>query len=174
MSAYIPDRFFRKRDPRFATRRRPRKRFRLEDFRYEDVSDQYVCPNRKRLRLNAGRVCADGMLKRRYVADEGDCGGCLLRTRCLTARGGKRKYLMVPIGVEPTHLLRRMAAKVDTPQGRRIYPQRIVIAEPVFANIRAHKRLDRFTLRGKIKVTIQWVLYCMVHNIEKILNYGFT
>jgi transposase len=174
LDAYIPDRFFRKRDPRFATRRKPKKRFRLEDFRYDEASDQYVCPNRKRLRLNAGRVCADGMVKRRYVADEGDCRGCPLRTRCLTARGGKRKYLMVPIGVEPTHLLRRMAAKVDTPQGRRIYPQRIAIAEPVFANIRAHKRLDRFTLRGKIKVTIQWVLYCMVHNIEKILNYGFT
>ncbi|NIS71547.1 MAG: IS1182 family transposase [Proteobacteria bacterium] len=174
LNAYIPDRFFRKRDPRFATRRKPKKRFQLEDFRYDEVRDQYVCPNRKRLRFDAGRVRVDGMIKRRYVADEGDCRGCPLRTKCLIAGGGKRKCLLVPIGVEPTHLLRRMAAKVDTPQGRRIYPQRIAIAEPVFANIRAHKRLDRFTLRGKIKVTIQWMLYCMVHNIEKILNYGFT
>jgi len=174
LDAYIPDRFFRKRDPRFATRRRPKKRFRLEDFRYDEARDQYVCPNGKRLKLNARRVCADGMLKRRYVCDEGDCRGCPLRARCLIAGGGRRKCLLVPIGVEPTHLLRRMAAKVDTPEGRRIYPQRIAIAEPVFANIRAHKRLDRFTLQGKTKVTIQWVLYCMVHNIEKILNYGFT
>ncbi|NIO76903.1 MAG: IS1182 family transposase [Armatimonadetes bacterium] len=174
LDAYIPDRFFRKRDPRFATRRRPRKRFRLENFDYDEACDQYVCPSGKRLKLDARSIHADGMLKRRYVADERDCGGCPAQSRCLTARGGKRKYLMVPIGVEPTHLLRRMAAKVDTPQGRRIYPQRIAIAEPVFANIRAHKRLDRFTLRGKIKVTIQWLLYCMVHNIEKILNYGFT
>ena len=75
LDAYIPDRFFRKRDPRFVTRRRPRKRYRLEDFRYDDASDQYVCPNGKRLRLNAKRVCADGMLKRRYVADEGDLEG---------------------------------------------------------------------------------------------------
>ena len=40
------------------------------------------------------------------------------------------------------------------PSGR-IYPQRLAIAEPVFANIRINKRLDRFTLRGKIKVNIQ-------------------
>jgi hypothetical protein len=33
-------------------------------------------------------------------------------------------------------------------------------------------RMDRFTLRGRIKVTIQWMLYCLVHNIEKILNFG--
>jgi len=41
-----------------------------------------------------------------------------------------------------------------------------------FANIRIQKRLDRFTLRGKIKVNIQWLLYCMVHNIEKIVHFG--
>jgi hypothetical protein len=34
--------------------------------------------------------------------------------------------------------------------------------------------LDRFTLRGRIKVNIQWVLYCMVHNIGKILTFGFA
>ena len=46
------------------------------------------------------------------------------------------------------------------------------IVEPVFANIRTQKRMDHFTLRGKIKVNIQWMLYCMVHNIEKIVNYA--
>ena len=52
---------------------------------------------------------------------------------------------------------------MDTDRGREIYPHRIKIAEPVFANIRTQKQLDRFTLRGKIKVNIQWLLYCMVH-----------
>ena len=32
--------------------------------------------------------------------------------------------------------------------------------------------MNRFTVRGKIKANIQWLLYCMVHNIGKILNYG--
>jgi hypothetical protein len=27
---------------------------------------------------------------------------------------------------------------------------------------------------GKVKVNIQWLLYCMIHNIEKIANYGST
>jgi hypothetical protein len=27
--------------------------------------------------------------------------------------------------------------------------------------------MDRFTLRGKKKVDIQWKLYCIVHNIGK-------
>jgi transposase len=74
LDAYIPDRFFRKRDPRFATRRRPRGRFRLEDFRYDEATDQYVCPDGKRLKVAVQRTYADGIVHRRYVADEGDCG----------------------------------------------------------------------------------------------------
>ena len=56
----------------------------------------------------------------------------------------------------------------------KVTQKRIAIVEPVFANIKHMKRLNRFTLRGKIKVNIQWVLYCMVHNLEKIANYGFA
>jgi hypothetical protein len=67
-----------------------------------------------------------------------------------------------------------MAAKVDSEKGRKIYPLRLAIVEPVFANIRTHKSMNRFTLRGKIKVNIQWLLYCMVHNMGKIASYGFT
>jgi len=65
-----------------------------------------------------------------------------------------------------------MRDKIDTEAGKKIYEKRLGIVEPVFANIRHHKKLDRFTLRGKAKVDIQWMLYCLVHNIEKILHYG--
>ena len=65
-----------------------------------------------------------------------------------------------------------MITKIDSQKGRNIYPRRIAIVEPVFANIRIQKRMDKFNLRGKIKVNIQWLLYCMVHNIEKVANYG--
>jgi phospholipid N-methyltransferase len=67
-----------------------------------------------------------------------------------------------------------MKRKIDSPLGRIIYGRRIATVEPVFANLRHNKRLDRFTLRSRPKVNAQWQLYCMVHNIEKIANYGFA
>jgi Transposase DDE domain len=85
-----------------------------------------------------------------------------------------RRYLWVTMGAELTNLSKRKAAKIDTEPGRKIYPQRFAVVEPVFANIRTQKRLDRFTLRGKVKVNIQWLLHCMIHNIEKIKNHGFA
>jgi len=61
-----------------------------------------------------------------------------------------------------------MKQAIDSARGRSIYSQRIATVEPVFANLRHNKRLDRFTLRGKEKVGTQWKLYCLVHNIEKL------
>jgi hypothetical protein len=65
-----------------------------------------------------------------------------------------------------------MKAQLDTPDGRRQSGERFAAVEPVFGNLRADKRLDRFTLRGRAKVDAQWKLYCLVHNIEKLANAG--
>jgi len=75
-------------------------------------------------------------------------------------------------GRRPGSLTDAMKQKIDTPTGRKMYGKRLAIVEPVFGNIRAQKELDRFTLRGRGKVNIQWRLYCLVHNIEKILYFG--
>jgi transposase len=170
LDAYIPDRKFRNRDPRFATQKRQQaRRFTLKDFQHDEGLDRYICPNGKILKLRVKRVLDHGHLYRKYLADENDCQACPLRSRCIYGKGGKRKHLAVPIGES---LSKQMVEKIETEQGRRIYPQRLAIAEPVFANIRINKRLDRFTLRSKVKVNIQWLMFCLVHNIEKILNYG--
>lgn len=98
----------------------------------------------------------------------------MLRGKCLRGKNARGRYLSVPIGRVSGNLIKEMAEKIDTELRRKIYHQRLPIAEPMFANITYIKRLDRFTLRGNVKVNIQWLLYCMVHNIGKILNYGFT
>ena len=177
LDAYIPDKDFRTRDARFATQERwqfPRKkRIGLNDFAYREERDEYICPQGKILRRARKNSMAYGRERWRYVADREDCGPCDFRVRCM-AEKVRRRNLLVPLGGVPRNLLREMARKVDTERGREIYHQRIGIAEPVFANIRAVKGLDRFTLRGKIKVNIQWVLYCMVHNIGKIMSFGLA
>ncbi len=49
--------------------------------------------------------------------------------------------------------------------------ERLGIAEPPFGHICSILGLDRFTLRGKPKVNVQWLLYCIVHNLTKIHRY---
>jgi len=66
----------------------------------------------------------------------------------------------------------RMKARVDSDADREIYGHRMSVVEPVFGNIGTKKGLYRPSLRGKRKAQRQWRLYCMVHNIEKLVNYG--
>lgn len=178
LDAYVPDKRFRNRDPRFSDgkgrRRRKSKRFTLHDFHYDKATDQYRCPNGKTLCLKVKRCFVQGVIYRRYRANRDECEICELKAKCLLDKNITGRSLNVPVGSMPGHLSKHMAAKIDTEQGRKVYDQRAGIVEPVFANIRVQKRMDRFTLRGKIKVNIQWLLYCMVHNIEKVVNYGFT
>ena len=65
-----------------------------------------------------------------------------------------------------------MRERIDTERGRRMYAGRMGIVEPVFANITATKGMRRFTVRGRAKVRTQWLLYTLVHNIEKIATTG--
>ena len=176
LDAYIPDRKFRTRDKRFATQSRyqPKKgkKIVLKDFKYDEAKDCYMCPNDKILKLKVKRLIQDRNIYRRYMADARDCSRCSLKSRCIHRKNAKRRTLDVPIGAAENNFSKAMLEKVDSDRGRKIYPQRMAIVEPVFANIRSQKRMDRFTLRGKIKVNIQWMLYCMVHNIEKVTNYA--
>jgi len=176
LDAYIPDKRFRRRDPRFHDEHRQRQRrsdrLTLADFQYREERDEYCCPRGRLFRLKAKRMIHDGTIYRRYSQEGEGCTGCELKAKCVKGKRAKRSNVMVPVGSVVGNLSKAMGAKVDTERRRRIYHQRIAIAEPVFANIRILKAMNRFTLRGKIKANIQWLLYCMVHNIGKILNNG--
>jgi len=177
LDAYIPDNKFRNRDKRFASRlgHRPNsKKFKFTDFQYDRDKDEYICPNGKRLKplIKAGQH--KGKLLKRYASKQQDCQRCHLRARCLRYKDAKSRHLSYYADPSGKNISQAMVQKIESEKGRKIYPQRIAIVEPVFANIRVHKRLDKFSLRGKIKVNIQWLLYCMVHNMEKIANYGFA
>ena len=178
LDAYIPDKRFRKRDARFQNEKVPIRpkvgRFTLKDFVYNGDEDEYRCPNGKGLKLRAKKAVVTGVIYKVYAADEEDCTGCELKLKCMMSFKGKGRILSVPIGYVPGNLSKAMADKIDSEKGRRIYSKRIAVVEPVFANISTHKRMDHFTLRGKIKVNIQWLLYCMIHNIGKITAYGAT
>jgi Transposase DDE domain len=174
--AYIPDPHFRHRDPRFATQGRhhppTEEKFTGADFTYDREHECYRCPGGKVLKLKARRHQIENNIYRRYEAEEAECRSCPLRERGWQPPEARRNHLASLSGKAKETLSQKMRAKIDTPAARAIYGQRLASVEPVFGNLRSQKRLDRFTLRGKIKVNIQWMLYCIVHNMEKILHYG--
>ena len=65
-----------------------------------------------------------------------------------------------------------MKQKIDTPEGRQQYSWRLDIVEPVFGYATSSIGLKCFSLRGWVKVNIQWKPFCIVHKLTKIYHYG--
>jgi len=187
VDAYVPDPHFRKRDIRFADagryrrsvdkrkeRYKSKKRwFSVEDFKLDDRTGKLICPAGHGLYIkNRNFTTADGYKAIAYQAPKTACRDCRLRSKCLRNPETVSRQVHVFYGKRPGSITDEMKQKIDTAEGRHIYSKRLGIVEPVFGNIRACKKMDRFTLRGQIKVNIQWMLYCLVHNIEKIINFG--
>jgi hypothetical protein len=137
-------------------------------------SGRLICPAGQRLYGTGREVSnAQGYLVSHYKAAQSACMTCALRLRCLqNPQSGNPRQVRLFHGRVTETLTSQMKDKIDTAKGRAIYSRRLGIVEPVFGHIAGHKRMDHSTLRGKVKVNIQWKLYCMVHNLEKIARYG--
>ena len=187
VDAYVPDQQFRKRDVRFKDAGRHRRStdkrhkkykskkqyFDVHDFCMDEETCNLICPGGEELYFRNPKLNdSQGYKFFAYQALKTSCSGCKLRSKCLRNPNTESRQVHILYEKPESTITDKMKEKIDTPEGRKTYGKRIGIVEPVFGNIRACKKMDRFTLRGKIKVGIQWKLYCLVHNIEKILNYG--
>jgi len=190
IDAYIPDTGFRKRDERFKDMDRfkdgvnkpakpgSKKRIKtnLDDFTYDAGNDRYYCPQGKVLKLETRRLKSTDKWYRLYRINDDSCVECPIRDKCMSNKKARQRCICVagePLARELTPS-QKMQVKIDTPLGKEIYGRRIGNVEPVFGNIRYNKGLDRFTYRGKEKVNVQWLLYCLVHNLEKMAHFGMA
>lgn len=195
VDAYIPDTGYRRRDPRYADQakhkakpdplydKRPQSSqpnqarcFKPEDFHFDAAAKTCTCPAGKRLYGNGSNCTIKGVHAIKFQGAKQDCEPCPLRRQCLrTPDKTPTRQVSFFLGNAPGHESHtaRMKAKIDSPLGKAMITRRFATVEPVFANLRHNKRLDRFTLRGKTKVDGQWKLYCLTHNIEKLAHHGY-
>jgi transposase len=194
INGYIPDNQFRSRDPKFADYKtthstRPSTAtaetitqdvLPASDFVFDPVEKTCTCPAGKRMWLRSEH---EDKLGHRKVFFEGrltQCRACDLKQACLrnpdspnTRKGhGRQVSFIVEKSKRAPNYTDWMKHRIDSDYGKHIYGHRMSVVEPVFANIGTNKGLKRFSLRSKQKVQGQWRLYCVIHNIEKLKNYG--
>ena len=192
--ALIADNQMRQRDERFRDQARhttqpdplydkahPKKtagHYRPKDFDYDADAGTCVCPAGKSLYRNGANCNHNGHLAVKFQGALRDCGPCTLRDRCLRKpETTQTRQVCFFYGKTPgrmTNYSEIMKRAIDSERGRQLYGRRFATVEPVFANLRHNKGLDRFTLRGQRKVDTQWKLFCLVHNIEKLAHHGYA
>ena len=179
IDGYVPDCNFRKRDPRFKTAPRHKEKktwsaqtYTNDDFNYFSRGDYFKCPAGQKLLKAKSDLSNNGITYYKYIAKQKDCSSCLLRMKCIDHNYPRPRSIFKRSDGGNEFII-KMRKKIDTENGRKIYSKRMSIVEPVFGNISCSKGMSRFTLRSKRKVNVQWLLYCTVHNIEKIMNFGY-
>jgi hypothetical protein len=72
--------------------------------------------------------------------------------------------------IPPTSCKAQMQEKLATAPGKRTYSLRKETAEPVFGQVKDGRGLRRFRLRGLTKVRGEWALWCLTHNLLKLVG----
>lgn len=191
INAYIPDNQFRQRDPKFFEQKKkygkrkqskPRRDrqpavIASSEFTLDAVSKTCQCPAGNPLSFRGERRTDNGRTKLFFEGRLSHCRSCDIKHQCMrnpdsaNHRKGAGRQVSFTVSDKPTYT-DWMKTRVDSEKGKQIYSHRMSVVEPVFGNIGTNKKLNRFTLRSKRKVNAQWQLYCLVHNIEKLANYG--
>mgnify|MGYP000751855160 CR=1 FL=1 len=189
INAYIPDNQFRSRDPKFKHQKdkygkRHQKTVKGEkvvipasEFKLNKAKKTCRCPAGNQMWLHHESMDKNGKLKIAFEGKLTDCRHCALKHHCMrnpesaNNRKGHGRQVSFTINTRRT-ATDWMKRRVDSKKGKLVYSHRMSVVEPVFGNIGTNKGLNRFSLRGKDKVQGQWRLYCLVHNIEKIMRYG--
>ncbi|KAF3983265.1 MAG: hypothetical protein HFP78_00105 [Methylococcales symbiont of Hymedesmia sp. n. MRB-2018] len=187
INAYIPDNKFRSRDQKFADQKQKQPRpspavsnlFKPKDFTFYANKKTCICPSGKSLNSHGLVTDKAQNISICFVGQLSQCRDCLLKQRCMrnpaategSSGKGRQVSFRLTKGNKPTHT-DWMKKRVDSDKGKRIYGHRMSVVEPVFGNLEFNKNLKRFSLRGLKKVNIQWKLFCLIQNIEKLANYG--
>lgn len=190
IDAYVADNQMRKRDPRFADYGRYKEQhrkeraayegrsglFKAQDFTFPEDLSYCICPAGERIPLGARNVEIKNHKATKFKGPKSACVPCKLRSQCLR-KPDKTEVRQVAYFHGRSEkgkntFTEKMKRKIDSAVGRYFYSKRLGTVEPVFANICSTMGLNRFTLRGKTKVKNQWLMFCMVHNLKKIHQYG--
>ncbi|MBN2256091.1 MAG: IS1182 family transposase [Deltaproteobacteria bacterium] len=142
-----------------------KKPYRSENFTYHADEDEYECPQGERLQYVKTKRSKnkDGFQSERRIYECGDCSGCPVKEACTQAVGNRQ----IQIGVELERLKRKARENLLSPRGKILRSKRPIEVEAVFGRLKQDWGFRRFSLRGLEKVTTEWGLLCIAHNIAK-------
>ena len=139
--------------------------FRVENLFYNRELDFYVCPMGHRLEhvRDEQRVSELGYVSTVSIYRAKRCEGCPMRGLCHKGKG--------PRTIEVNHRNNELRAKarelLDSDEGLRHRSLRPIEPEAVFGQIKFNHGFKRFRLRSIEKVSVEFGLVALAHNLRK-------
>ncbi len=140
--------------------------FRMENLIYDADTDSHQCPAGKDLHFieNRERKSANGYVSERRIYEAEDCVGCTFREQCHKSKYNRR----IEIGVKLQEYRQKARDLLLSPVGLERRSRRPVEPEAHFGQIKANRQFRRFLLRGLDKVSVEFGLVAIAHNLMKL------
>lgn len=143
-----------------------KQRFRVENLKYDEKSDEYICPNNQRLvfKKETHKKTDLGFLSTLREYECQNCSGCPMKSACTRAAGNR----CISVNFSLNQFRDQARANLLSDQGRILSAQRNVDVEAVFGRLKNNWGFRRFLLRGIEKVNVEWGFLSIAHNIAKL------
>jgi transposase len=137
-----------------------------ENMEYDDVADEYICHNQKRLK-NVGtqtRKSKNGYESETKIYECESCEGCSYKNECTKAKGNRRMQF------SPTFVEKRQESfeNITSPEGIALRMNRSIQAEGAFGVLKEDYGFRRFLTKGKRNVKVEFMLLCLGYNFNKL------
>ena len=142
--------------------------FLVENMFYNAVKDFYVCTMGQHLEF-AYKIKDTSDLgytstKSVYVAK--DCSRCPLRGMCYKGKTNRRT---IEVNHRNNHLRAKVRELLMSEEGLMHRSRRPIEPEAVFGNIKFNHGFKRFRLKSTEKVSVEWGLVAIAHNLRKYI-----
>jgi transposase len=148
------------------TRKYKNNPFLVRNLPYEPQTNSFTCPNQRRLtfRFTATKKSHFGypIQVDHYQCEH--CGDCTLKSDCTRSKGDRILY----VNWHWWQLQDQARERLHSKKGRELRSRRGVDVETVFGEIKRNRRFRRFMLRGIDKVSTEWGLLSLAHNMRKL------
>ena len=142
--------------------------FAVQNLYHSAEGDFYVCPMGQRMEVvgESTRVTDNGFESQITHYQAKRCEGCPLRGSCHRASGNRE--------IQVSHRLNQLRAKakelLESEEGLKHRSKRPVEVEAAFGQLKSNNRFNRFTFRGLEKVTMEFLLMALGHNLRKMAS----
>lgn len=143
---------------------------RVKNWAYDSEKDEYICGYGRSLKFlhERNEMSKNGYKSRVRIYESEDCGDCPYRMKCIrqTDRSEFNKRIYINRRREELKAIAR--ENLESDYGIEMRSLRPVEVENVFGNIKGNLGIRRFMLKGLSKVSLEWRLYCIAHNLRKM------
>jgi hypothetical protein len=139
---------------------------RIQNWIYDSTTNSYICGGGRRLvhKYDGHRRSDNGYESTISVYECESCVGCSYKESCTKAKGNR----VLSVNHRNNALRAQAREFLDSREGEALRKRRSIEPESVFGNLKANYGVTRFSLRKLDKVTLEWGLHSIAHNMRKM------